>query len=763
MKLLSKILVAPSMALLLTSNLYSQDLYSTDTISLAEAIKEISEISKIPYIVDKNILKDKKANLIKDVRNLEEALIKLLKGTGLKAVISNNTIVITKEISSKSKKSRNNLGDVEVQGEWLGESSVENVKTYSGARTVVTVEELQKIAALNIEDALRVIPGVQIQDETGTGVLPNISIRGLSPRRSTDLNVLVNGIPAAIAPYSHTGFSLFPITMETIETIDVVRGGAAVHYGPNNVGGVVNFITKGIEVEPSTTLKNTTRFSNGNMLNDTYVRTGGFVSENLGLQLQYNTINGESSRDHSDTTVNNIVFDSEYYPNDNSELKFNLQYYTAKAELPGALLPDAYKEDSSSSQRPYDEFDGETTRTSIVYKINPSSNTEFNWMNFAQNSKRKFDWGWNTTGSGFTPLTEDSVRSADREITVLGTEPRFTIKTGNHEITFGARYVNEDVDYLLDQTKFSDNITTVIRDWKIKTSAIAGYVSDTMSFMDGDLSITPGLRYEKVNSDFGDNLSTDSNDDKIKNMSSFLPGLSIGYQASPSVFLFANSQKSLKSPQVAQVRKDGDLGAQLAWNYELGLRYDVNDMFSINSTVYRIDYKDQIEYQASTATFENLGRTRYQGLETQFILKPTVSTLFTLGYTYLDTEQLSGDNAGNELKGVSTHQLSLSSDYKVGVSTYNLTGIYLSDSFSDSANTVDESDDGSVGIIPSYMLWNAKATTKVSSLKNQDTTLSFGINNLLDEEYYFRGVDVSPVGRVSGQGRTFIFSAQLDF
>ncbi len=761
MKFKRIMLTTSSVALAFSVNLFAQDLYTVQNKTLKEALEIISKQATLSYIADDKLFQSKKINNIKNIKSLDEALTQLLRNTGLRAVIKGDTIVIIKDEGISN--SNNNLGEVEVQGEWLGESTEENVKVYTGARTVIDSISLKKVAALNLEDILRTVPGVQIQDETGTGILPNISMRGLSPRRSTDLNVVVNGIPAAIAPYSHTGFSLFPITMETVKTVDVVRGGAAVHYGPNNVGGVVNFVTKDISDNPSSTLKNTTRLSNRNIINDTYIRTGGFVQDNLGLQLQYNTINGESSRDHSDTEVHNIVFDTEYYPDNISELKFNLQYYTAEADLPGALLPDDYKSDPSSSNRPYDTFNGDTTRASLVYKISPTEHTEFYWMNYAQNSNRNFTWGHNTTGKGSTPGAANSIRVADRGINVMGTEPRFTVNLDNHQITVGARYLNEDIDYLLDQTPFITGKTSIIRDWKIKTSALAGYVSDTVSLMNGDLKVTPGVRYEKVHSDFGDNQSANIHDDKIKSMSSFLPGLSIGYQATPNLFLFTNAQRSLKSPQAAEVRKEGTLTAELAWNYELGMRLDINDMLSINSTLYRIDSKDQVQYDGATATFKNLGETRHQGIETELILKPTNASLVKLGYTYLDTEQLTGDDKGNKLRYVSTHQLSLSGDYNFGVNSVNLTGLYLSEAFSDSANIREESANGSIGIIPSYMLWNAKISTEKKVFNDLKTTFSFGINNLFDEEYYFRGVDVSPIGRVSGQGRTYIFSAQIDF
>lgn len=765
MNLKKKMLAASSLALVLSVNLFADESYTIQNKTLKEALEIISKKSNLSYIANDELFESQKINNIQNINSLDKALELLFKNTGLKAVIKNDVIVIIKAKSQKQTTSdSNNLGEVEIQGDWLGETSAENVKVYSGARTVIDSEYLQNIAAKNIEDALRTVPGVQIQDETGTGVLPNISLRGLKPGRSAHLNALVNGVPAAIAPYSHSSFSLFPITMETLETIDVVRGGAAVHYGPNNVGGVVNFITKPIGTEHTSTLKGTVHVAeNGNILTDTYFRTGGFVNNELGLQFQYNGIKGESFRDHSNTDVKNLIVDTEYYPSDDSEIKANLQYYKADADLPGALLPEAYEKDRSSSQRPYDKFEGETKRGSVTYKLNPSDSTEFHWMNFAQESKRKFDWGWNTTGSGFTPTTENSTRSADRKITVLGTEPRWTFEKGNHKVTFGARYIKEDVDYLLNQTKFSDGITADLRDWKIKTNALAGYVSDTISFLDGDLKVTPGLRYENVETDFGDNKSSDPSDDKKKSMNSFLPGLSIGYQATNEVFLFTNAQRSLRAPQVAQVRKEGDLAVELAWNYEAGIRFEPNDNFSVNSTVYRIDYKDQIEYVSSTQSFNNLGRTRHQGIETQFILKPSDRTLFTLGYTFLDTEQLTGTNKGKDLPWVASHQLSLSSDYKIGDNKFNLTGIYLSKTFSDSANTIEESSNGQVGENPAYMVWNAKYSTKVPVSNNLKANLSLGINNLFDEDYYFRGVDVSPVGRVSGQGRSFIISGQIDF
>ena len=52
------------------------------------------------------------------------------------------------------------------------------------------------------------------------------------------------GIPVPFAPYGQPQLSLAPVLLGNMDTIDVVRGGGAVRYGPQSVGGVVNFVTR---------------------------------------------------------------------------------------------------------------------------------------------------------------------------------------------------------------------------------------------------------------------------------------------------------------------------------------------------------------------------------------------------------------------------------------------------------------------------------------------------------------------------------------
>jgi Fe(3+) dicitrate transport protein len=656
------------------------------------------------------------------------------------------------------------LGSIVVHSDWLGDTSEESVKVYPGSREVITHEELHQRGALNLEDALRSVNGVQVLDETGTGILPNIGIRGLNPLRSERLQMLVDGYPVAIGPYTNVGVSLFPVTLPSIEAIDIVRGGAAVHYGPNNVGGVMNMVTRPISRDLQQTLREriTIAEDTGNAYYDTYYRASGFVTDDLGLQLQVNLQDGEGFRDHSETDVQNIILDAQYFVNDQHELDMQLQYYNVNAELPGSLSPAAYRADRTDSQRPYDGYDADMIRGTVTWTYNPSDDVEFQWRNFAHKADRTFLFGQDLTGGGNwadPSSTASHVADSPRVFHVYGTEPRITVREGNHTFMAGARFVKEQVSFDVNRLELATNAYSEVRNWNVDTEAVAFYLSDTIALADNKLTITPGIRYEDVRTDFEDRISgfEDENDtDK------FLPGLTVGLQATESTFLFANAQRSLVPVQIAQVTKEGEVGNELAWNYELGARTQLTPHLNLSATLFRIDYDDQLQHNRTLDVYENLGETRHEGVELTTDWQVTTRLAMGLGYTYLDTEQLNGENKGNKLANAPEHHISAHADYRKGPWQANLTALHVSASYSDAANTRQETANGSAGKLPAYTLVNSRISRDFN-VSGNTLQLALAVNNLLDEAYYFRGVDVSPVGRLPAPGRSFILEANLDF
>lgn len=652
------------------------------------------------------------------------------------------------------------LEEITVSADWLGAATPEAAKKHPGARTVITSEDLTESGARTIEDALRTVPGVRVLDESGTGILPNIGIRGLSPLRSEQVLVLVDGMPVSLAPYGQTGLSLFPLTINSIEAIDVVRGGVATHYGPNNVGGAINFISKRIPRKPSWTARESLSvFGSGHVLSDTYMRVGGFVSERLGVQAQANVIAGNAEREHSKTEVGNLMLDADWFVTDNAEIKAGLQYYKTENDLPGALTPTSYAEDREQSTRPHDRFNGDTVRGYGVYNHYFSNGAELRWANFAHRSNREFFFGNSTNAD--VPSTQEM--SAPRSFWVYGSEPRLTFNVGGavkQKISVGARYMREEVDYLVHSRNLATNAFSTPRDWRFENDAFAAYLSDTFLLDNDRLKITPGIRYENIDSYRRDNRTGLQGTNTTRD---WLPGIDVGYQAGDSLFLFANFHESLRPVQFTQVTYGGEnLAAERANNYEVGVRMSPSQSLDIGLTAFRFDFDNKLEYVAALSAFRNLGEARHQGVEAELAWRPeTVRGLeFKTGYTFVDTEQLSGQFEGNKLPLAPTHQINVEANYRSGPWNWNVTGLYHSAAFSDGANTVTESTNGSVGRIPSYAVWNAQLTRDFRWNGTQ-MKAALALNNLFDRDYYFRGVDFSQ-GRMPAPGRAALLTLQMD-
>ncbi len=669
-----------------------------------------------------------------------------------------------------------------VTGSLLGDSEVADLKTYTGNRSIITQEQLERTAVRSIDTALQQVPGLKIKDESGTGVLPNISVRGLDSSRSGYAQILLDGIPMTLAPYGHTGQSLFPATLSMIDRIDVARGGASIQYGPNNVGGVINLVSKPISEDWQTSLnERITFFGDSRNLYDTNISTGGAVNDDVSMRLDANVIKGESFRQHSETDVTNVMLKTVWNIDEQNSLDATLQYYDAFSELPGALNSAAYDEDRNQSLRPNDEFKADTKRVSVNYNhvLDDSKTIDYGELDltvFGNKSKRNFQWDFynknsdtdGNLGSHWADTTQTAthLRNSPREFAVYGIEPKASLLLDgdiSQHIIAGVRYVNEDISYQLNQIDKTTQIAVRPRDWQMDTNAMAYYISDKIGFLDDKLSVTPGIRFEDVRMTFT-NVGQDYSQDN--HVQEWLPGITVGYEFTDTWFGYANAQRSLRTPQISQLWPKGQtLESELSWNYEAGVRFTPTERSNLNLAAYRIDFENKAEYSRDISMFINIGKTKNQGIELEGTYSPMSLPDLTLtgAYNYLDTEQLEGQYAGNQLPFASKHQLSASALYSIKDIDLGLMAFYYSESFADLANTVEENVSGTAGEIPEYTVVNFNIATELFKQNNSGLKLGLSVNNLFDNEYFFRGLDVSPAGKVPAPGRSFSLDVGYSF
>ncbi len=125
----------------------------------------------------------------------------------------------------------------------LGRSNT--LRTESGSATLIDELALEKMEYDDIHRVLANVPGVNIRQEDGYGLRPNIGFRGVTPERSKKINILEDGVLIGPAPYSAPAAYYFP-SVNLMTSVEVFKGPAAIKYGPNTVAGTLNMTTREI-------------------------------------------------------------------------------------------------------------------------------------------------------------------------------------------------------------------------------------------------------------------------------------------------------------------------------------------------------------------------------------------------------------------------------------------------------------------------------------------------------------------------------------
>ena len=146
-------------------------------------------------------------------------------------------------------RSRTTKYDIELELSGLRSSVVvtasdtpQTVDEVSKALTVVDMQEIEERDEIQIPEALRVVPGLRVQQLGGPGSFASIKTRGLP---SEDTAVLIDGIRFrdAGAPQGDASGFLGDLIVTDISRVEVLRGSGSSLYGSNAVGGVINVVT----------------------------------------------------------------------------------------------------------------------------------------------------------------------------------------------------------------------------------------------------------------------------------------------------------------------------------------------------------------------------------------------------------------------------------------------------------------------------------------------------------------------------------------
>ena len=118
----------------------------------------------------------------------------------------------------------------------------QTVSKSAAAVFVITSDDIRRMGARTIPDALRMAPGIEVAQISASAWA--VTARGFNGRFANKLLVLVDGRTVFSPSFSGVFWDVQDMVLADIERIEVIRGPGGATWGANAVKGVVNIITK---------------------------------------------------------------------------------------------------------------------------------------------------------------------------------------------------------------------------------------------------------------------------------------------------------------------------------------------------------------------------------------------------------------------------------------------------------------------------------------------------------------------------------------
>ena len=679
-----------------------------------------------------------------------------------------------------------------------------------GSAHVLVAEDLESPAFVfdNVHDFLRQVPGVNIQEEDGFGLRPNIGLRGTGAERSSKITLMEDGVLIAPAPYAAPSAYYFPVAGR-MEALEVRKGSSQVRYGPRTIGGALNLVSATIP-DRLTWFVEGSGGEHGSVQG--HARAGasgarfGWLLEaySMGTGGFKELPNGASTGFDVDDYMAKVRVNSDRLGDSYQELELKLGY-TAEASdetylgltdedfgrNPFARYPasgaDLMEADHSQIQMRHFWAGGNADVTTTAYR----NDFARNWYKLQSVLGTGISRVLGTPedhasalgilkGGGSDPDAL-SVRANNREYFGQGVQSSLGLTLGQHEVELGARFHQDEEDRFQWEDGFQmlDGSLGLTSSGEPGTqsnrvssaTAVAAFVQDEISL--GPWVISPGVRLESIEFkrvDYaGDDVARRSpSRTRVNRISALIPGVGFSYRRRV-LSLFGGVHRGFGPPGPGA---DEATRSESSVNYELGARWRRSGL-AAEATGFVTSYGN-ILGQATLATTGdgsgqafNGGDARVAGVEASldydlaWAARGVTRVPFRLAYTFTraefhsrfasDYEAWGTVEAGDRLPYLPEHQVSGSIGYDKSA---------WSISISMNASGAMRTQAGS-GPIPrgqgtdSFVVFNASGEVQV----NERGTLFAGLQNFTNQ---IHSVARRPAGLRPGLPRTLMVGFRVE-
>lgn len=646
-----------------------------------------------------------------------------------------------------------------------------------GSVSSIDIVKLNAIQPFTMNEILRKIPGVHVADEEGVGMRLNIGIRGMDPDRSRGVHMMEDGIPVALGPYGENETYYSPF-IDRMRGVEIIKGSGQILYGPQTVGGIINFIT----ADPPEKTRLNVKFMGGSGLNFLGSVNVGQGFKNGGFTISYIRKQGEQAG-ATWYRINDIVAKVVLNTSEKTRLIFKAGFYN---ELSNSTYIGLTQNMWESGQNlfvqlaPDDRMQVNRFSGSISHEWKISKNVLMTTNVFGYTTSREWRrqefsstpttnmsgviWG-DTTISGGAIYMKNSTGMRNRYFNVAGVENKFmwNFKTGeiSQRIDAGVRFIYESANenYMRGATPSSEVGTPLTNEFR-NGYGLAVYAQDKF-FLHKKFTATIGVRGEFFWFDRTFNLinGLDTLYGNNNFVGTIIPGIGLNYTPAEWVNIFTGLHRGFAPPRVKDAINTSAIAVQLnaedSWNVELGARFKLKEFLTAELTGFYMDFVNQVVPQSvssgsSSSALVNGGATRHAGIEIAFCYdlaknlgwKKTslgIEGGFTYQYAAYAKDRFaftSGDTL-NLINNRLPYAPSIMANAALFLQTsfglnLRLSGNYVGDQFTDDLNTITPTADGRKGLIPGYFIMDANASYKIPKIR---TTIRISIKNLADQSY----------------------------
>lgn len=680
----------------------------------------------------------------------------------------------------------------------------DRLEAVPGSFSIIDEAYLEERRPISNIERLRTVPGLNVVPDGSMGFDVNIGIRGQNPRRSAKAMIMEDGMHLQLAPYGDPVVH-YTTPSSALSRVEVVKGAGQILYGPQTLGGAVNFVTK--PVPRNGELEGSVTSAFGNQDYRLLDGTVGYGNDLGGFSFGFTQNKGDGVYSNSEYDVKDYRFKGELDITERQTLGLKLVHTRDRRNQTEAYLtPFEYDRDPYSHpsiQNDEWEQDRDVVQLQHIFRFNDNfkltsqayyTDTFRNGLRSTEENEGDLDVNGNITsifrncpdegGEGIpagnvTNVSQCAGRHAPRQYYTRGLETRGDLSHSlfglEHDTIFGVRYHEENIhrQEILSQSVAERedydlalaNNPADVEEAFIRTNALSYYLQNTTYV--GNWSFTPGFRVEDVRT--SENFFEGGVQQNRESLSytEFLPSFGVAWNGIANTTVFAGIHKGIAPARAdREFSEDGGRAdPEESTLYEVGARSQYFNGISFEVALFHNDIQNTLVDFGDT--FDNSGDSEQTGIELAGridfgdIFGWTNNIYLSGAYTNLWTaEYKDGPDPtinGNRMQYAPEHLLNVDLGYEHQSGVNARIGVqHVSKQFVDDGNTRVEDVSGLQGTIPSFTIWNASVNYRVP---NSGVTLFAVVENLFDKEYLVSRNE----GKLVGRERLFFGGITYDF